>query len=142
MTDNNKKNNQEVFINHTNHPSSKWSPAQKAAAQAYGEIVDLPFPTIPAMATEEDVAAMVDETLRHILTLAPSAVLCQGEFTYSYLLIHQLLQHGLTVLSACSERIVKEYTDKEGKSQKQATFEFCKFRKYQETCATGSNRVT
>ena len=36
------------FINHTNHPSSRWEEGQRQAAEAYGTIVDLPFPRIPA----------------------------------------------------------------------------------------------
>ena len=30
-----------MFINFTNHPSAQWSAEQKAAAQAYGEVIDL-----------------------------------------------------------------------------------------------------
>ena len=32
------------FINHTNHPSSRWEEGQRQAAEAYGTIVDLPSP--------------------------------------------------------------------------------------------------
>ena len=35
-----------MFINFTNHPSAQWSAEQKAAAQAYGEVIDLAFPAI------------------------------------------------------------------------------------------------
>ncbi len=31
------------FINFTNHPSDKWMPMQRKAAECYGKIVDLAF---------------------------------------------------------------------------------------------------
>lgn len=126
-----------VFINHSNHPVARWSVEQKAAAQAYGDVVDLPFPAIPANASEDDVTAMVAQSLERILSLKPTAVMCQGEFTYSYLLIHQLLMHGITVLAACSERVVSEYTDEHGASQKRASFTFCRFRQFTEHLSEG-----
>lgn len=41
-----------MFINFTNHPSAQWSAEQKAAAQAYGEVIDLAFPAIDPAADE------------------------------------------------------------------------------------------
>lgn len=36
-----------MFINFTNHSSEKWSGEQRMAAERYGEIVDIPFPSVP-----------------------------------------------------------------------------------------------
>ena len=35
-----------MFINFTNHASSKWSDAQLQAAKEYGSIVDIQFPSL------------------------------------------------------------------------------------------------
>ena len=35
-----------IFVNHTNHPSARWSAEQISAAQVYGEILDMPFPAV------------------------------------------------------------------------------------------------
>lgn len=36
-----------LFVNCSNHASTAWSAAQKAAAEAYGEVVDVKFPAVP-----------------------------------------------------------------------------------------------
>ena len=78
------------FINHTNHPSERWSGEQRKAAQVYGEILDIPFPAVDAEATSAEVATQVEENLEKILVLEPAAVLCQGEFNYTFALVEQL----------------------------------------------------
>ena len=118
------------FINFTNHPSDTWSEEQIKAAEAYGTIVDLPFPNIDPNATEWDIGKLGDEFVEKIEKLKPCAVLCQGEFTLSYLVIAQLLRRGVTVLSACSERTVKERQRADGSTEKVSTFQFVKFRTF------------
>ena len=117
------------FINHTNHPSSRWSEAQKAAARAYGQIKDLPFPEIPPEASSEEVHAMAGGAFQKIMALHPAAVLCQGEFTYSYALIRCLEEAGVPVVAACSARNVKEWVE-QGESRKSVVFHFVQFRRY------------
>ena len=49
-----------MFINLSNHPTSAWSAGQLDAARQYGDdIVDMPFPVVPATASESDIAALV-----------------------------------------------------------------------------------
>ena len=76
-----------IFLNHTNHPSDKWSSEQIAAAEIFGEIIDLPFPAIPPEFEKEEVAKKVAENLKKILSLEPVAVLCQGEFNYTFAMV-------------------------------------------------------
>ena len=45
----------ETFINLSNHPSDKWDEKQMEAAKQYGEVMDIPFPSIPAQADENEV---------------------------------------------------------------------------------------
>ena len=70
-----------IFLNHTNHPSSKWSVEQISAAKIFGEIVDVPFPNIPPQLDENEVKEIVAENLQEILNFSPAVVLCQGELT-------------------------------------------------------------
>ena len=87
-----------VFVNFSNHPSAGWGREQAEAASRYGQLIDLPF---------------------------PAAVLCQGEFCLTFLVVSALKAQGITVLAACSERIVTERGNK-----KEVTFQFERFRKY------------
>ena len=44
-----------MFINFTNHTSSKWSDAQLQAAKEYGAIFDIQFPSIEPECTRADI---------------------------------------------------------------------------------------
>ena len=50
-----------MFINLSNHPSQGWEERQIKAASRYGEIVDWPFPPIPAEEGEEYIRRIVKE---------------------------------------------------------------------------------
>ncbi len=118
-----------VFINHTNHPAANWPLEQKQAALAYGPIMDLAFPEIHGNYTEQQIVELIQKSYAQILALHPSAVLCQGEFTYTYGLVNLLKENGIPVLAACSERIAQE--EQHGNiSRKVSYFQFVQFRKY------------
>ena len=119
-----------MFINHTNHASVKWSAAQKEAAQAWGEIVDLPFPDIGADWDEERVAKLAEESVARLIEKKPRAVLCQGEFTYVYHLVNLLRAAGVTVLAAASRREAVEEQAEDGSVRKISRFVFTRFREY------------
>ena len=119
-----------MFINHTNHASVKWSAAQKGAAQAWGEIVDLPFPDIGADWDEERVAKIAEENAAKILAKKPHAVLCQGEFTYVYHLVNLLRAASVIVLAAASQREAAEEQAPDGSVRKISRFVFTRFREY------------
>lgn len=123
-------NFKQCFINFTNHASKSWGEAQRVAARQYGdEIIDIPFPNVPAAATEADVAQLAQEYVEKIKKETPSTVLCQGEFTLSYQIIRLLLQSGIPVVAACSERTVSEIREGE-KVIKRTEYDFVRFRKY------------
>ena len=119
-----------MFVNFSNHSSTKWDPAQAEAAARWGEIVDVPFPVVPAEAGEEQIEAMADEYTGRILDLSPKAVMCQGEFTLCYSVIRRLKEHGVTVVAACSARMVAEQEDEKGGKVKTVLFRFARFREY------------
>ena len=119
-----------IFVNHTNHPSERWSAEQISAAQVYGEILDIPFPAVDAEATPAQVAALVEENLEKILALKPAAVLCQGEFNYTFVLVERLKSFGVKVVAATSERATVDEILPDGSTRQVSTFRFGQFREY------------
>lgn len=119
-----------IFINHTNHPSSKWSVEQKNAAENLGKIVDIPFPDVPPNFSTEEVRELVLNKLQEILELAPTAVLCQGEFNYTAAMAEELKKRGIPVMAATSERVVSEVTEDNGSTKRVSVFNFVRFREY------------
>ena len=119
-----------IFINHTNHPSERWSAEQIAAAQVYGELKDIPFPAVDAEATPVEVAALVEDNLEKILPLKPVAVLCQGEFNYTVEMVERLKSAGIKVVAATSERVVTAKILPDGSTRQVSTFRFVQFREY------------
>lgn len=118
-----------MFVNFSNHSSSLWDNVQLAAAKEYGDIIDLPFPLVMPQSSEKDITQMCSDFTEKIISLKPTAVLCQGEFTLSFAVITALLTMGITVVAACSQR---QTTTKiiDGKTIKTAEFRFVQFRKY------------
>lgn len=126
-----------MFINYTNHPSNNWSQEQKRAAGQYGKIIDFRFPDISVLDTEEDLdrlAAKEGERILAALGNETSAVLCQGEFTFTYRMVNYLRQAAgdgrqLVLLGAVSEREVQEVYQN-GETRKQVVFKFKGFRRF------------
>lgn len=123
-----------MLINLTNHPISRWNEEQMQKAEAlYGSISDYSFPAVPVEYTAEDVAHLADKIVKEILDRRIEgtrfAVMCQGEFTLTYALVSRFQREGVEVISAVSERIVKE--EKVGEEiRKTAIFKFGGFREY------------
>lgn len=120
-----------MLINLTNHPSSRWSDKQKAAAEVYGEIVDMPFPVIDEAGDEKYIATLADEYLNKIVNLSDTqsvVVHLMGEQTFSYALIKRLRERGITCVASTTKRIVKEEVP--GKKS-EVIFQFERFRAYE-----------
>ena len=119
-----------TFVNHTNHLSQNWAQEQRLAASNYGKIIDLPFPAIAPTATHDEVLSIATEYAEKIISLKPAAVLCQGEFTYTYALTRLLLSKQIPVFAATSRRISEEITTTDGTNCKISVFRFIQFRPY------------
>ena len=119
-----------MFINFTNHPSAQWSAEQKAAAQAYGEVIDLAFPAIDPAADEAALDLLASAYATRILHMNPDAVLCQGECTFVYRVVQRLEAAGIPTLAACSRRKSQETTYPDGSTLKRSIFAFAGFRRY------------
>lgn len=134
-----------MFINYTNHPSASWGEKQTNEAKKYGEIVDMPFPNIPPQMTVHELVDLAktesDKVVAAVEFEKDSAVLCQGESVFTYMLVNSLLDRklgahrwqsglrNLKVLSAVSERKVVEIVDGDV-TQKKSEFCFEGFREY------------
>ncbi len=118
-----------MFLNFSNHPSVNWSDSQLGEAGKCGEIKDLVFPNIPADYTKEQILTLVDEYINRIKSMNPDTVMCQGEFTFTFNIVNAMKKEGIRVVSACSERRVKEYVE-DGVCKKKVEFVFAGFREY------------
>lgn len=115
-----------AFINFSNHPSDLWSEAQTDAALSYAtRIVDLPFPQVDPTMDEQAIDDFAQSKAEEILSMRPAAVMCQGEFGLSYAVIRRLLDAGIVVLYACSERKVHV-----NGNVKSVQFDFVRFRRF------------
>ena len=120
-----------MLINFSNHLSTKWSEKQLAAAlMTYGSVLDLPFPEIDASASENEICALALDKVSEIAALAPDAVLCQGEFSFTFAVAAELMRRGVPVICATSERRAFEVKAPDGSTHKQIVFRFEKFREY------------
>lgn len=120
-----------MLINLSNHPTAMWLLEQLSAAHsAYGEVIDLPFPAVPADANEANIQTIAQEYLNKVQTIAQDSaeavVHIMGEMTLTYALICLLKQAGYTCVASTSVREV--YEEEPGK--KTAVFRFVRFRKY------------
>lgn len=119
-----------MIVNFTNHPCGGWSEEQFAAAERWGDIIDLSFPNVPAESDENDIAALADIYCSRICELNPDAVLIQGEMSLTYALIHRLRQSGIHVLCAASERVCTTAAADDGSVIRKSIFKFVRFREY------------
>ena len=119
-----------VFINHTNHCSEYWSEEERHAAAALGRIVDMAFPDILPSASEAEIEQLAEAMAQQIAAQEPAAVLCQGEYTYTYALVKRLIEKGIYVVAACSERVVEEHHEPDGSTRRISQFRFKRFRFY------------
>ena len=123
------RNNMNLIINLSNHPSTNWSEEQLKAALEFGEIKDLPFPIIDENMDEAGIDALTDDYLKQIQELSgnePCTVHIMGEMTFTYALVNKLKAEGYTCVASTSWRDVEIMPD----GSKQVKFHFCRFRKY------------
>lgn len=75
-----------VFVNCTHHAVKSWPPEQVSAAQEYGDIMEIPFPNVPATATAGDVHKMACDLLDRFVHMA----VARGDAT-----VHLMGEHTL-----------------------------------------------
>lgn len=125
-----KRNN--IFVNFSNHPSKNWGNEQISAAKRIvsgGSIVDIAFPQVSGDADESEISRTADKYAKEIISLNPSAVMCQGEFGICLEVVTTLKNNGIKVLYSCSERKTVE-TVIDNITEKTSVFKFVRFREY------------
>ena len=119
-----------MFINLSNHPSSKWDEAQIEYAKRYGDIIDLPFPQVDPDGDEAYIGNLVDEYVQSVLALGGPAELTvhvMGEMTFTCAIVAKLKAAGATCVASTTERIIRQLPD----GRKESIFRFVRFRQYQ-----------
>lgn len=117
-----------MLLNLSNHPVENWSTAQKETAMAaYGTVLDLPFPDVPANYTADQVLQLVEQYEQKIRTIDPKAVHLMGETTFVYALVNRLVAIGYPCIASTTKRQVRTLAD----GSKNSMFQFVKFRRYE-----------
>jgi len=122
-----------MLINLTNHTSKNWSKEQlNAAIHLFDSVIDLPFPNVNSMASEEEVMQLVQEYLHMVFTREEEhiAVHVMGEMTFVFSFVKEAMKHDILCVASTSERIVNEWKDDNGDVRKDVIFKFCQFRQY------------
>lgn len=119
-----------LLVNFSNHPCSKWSKEQMDAAMTFcNEVVDLPFPMVPASADEGQIDLLAQECFSRILEIAAGrevAVHVVGEFTLTVNVVERCKAAGIPCMASCSERISEDGPA----GEKISRFVFSRFRRY------------
>ncbi len=116
-----------MFINLSNHPSDGWSEEQLAAANKYGEIVDIHFPNIEPSFTSLMVNNLADDTINAITALGKDVTVhIMGEMTFTYAVVCRLKALGIICLASTTERNIIILPD----GKKVSEFKFVQFREY------------
>jgi hypothetical protein len=118
-----------MLINLSNHPSPLWSKEQKSSAFHYGEIIDIPFPSIDAGGGETYISQLADEYESRILEQAEQkdiTVHLMGEQTFCFALLSRLLNKDIPCIASTTERICKDL----GEGRREMVFQFKRFREY------------
>ena len=122
-------NNKRIFVNFTNHPSAGWEAPQREAAEAYGNIVDVPFPVVGENASEEEILNLCNQHLSKIRALGSPqnlTVHIMGEQSFCYAMISKLQAEGIRCVASSTER--DAHVNDAG--QKVSAFHFTRFRDY------------
>ena len=118
-----------LFINFSNHPSCYWGDAQRAAAEKYGEICDLPFPMVDGQSSEEEISQLADSYVAKIISMGKPeeiTVHIMGEMTFTFMVVTRLKELGIRCVASTTERKTSYNAD----GTKLSEFSFVKFREY------------
>ena len=125
-----------MFINISNHPSSRWEKEQlDAARELGGEVIDIQFPNVPSAVSGRDVEYMAIELVNDVYFKIEGSdntvAMVQGESTLATTVV-AMLQNicGIKVVAACSDRNVEEIVLDDGTVKKNVIFKFIQFREY------------
>lgn len=119
-----------LFINLSNHPSSSWTAEQLAAAEEFGELIDMPFPQVAPDATADDIKTLAEAQVAAIMKQAEThtvTVHVMGEMSLIYRIVRMLSERGIRCVCSTSYRVVKD----QGDGRRLVEFNFNSFRDYE-----------
>jgi hypothetical protein len=119
-----------LLINLSNHPYETWGDKQKNAAMKYGKAINMEFPMVDANDDETYIETLADDFFQRIIEYTEKyqlTVHLMGELTFTFALLKQLQEYGISCIASTSKRIVKEEVP--GKKE-EVIFEFERFREY------------
>ncbi len=125
-----------MFINISNHPSSRWEKEQlDAARELGGEVIDIQFPNVPSAVSGRDIEYMAIELVNDVYFKIEGSdnnvAMVQGESTLATTVIAMLQDFcDIKVVAACSDRNVEEIVLDDGTVKKNVIFKFIQFREY------------
>ena len=118
-----------MFINLSNHPSRYWEERQMEAARCYGDVLDLPFPTVAPDADIQELQNLAHDCLQKILSVGEAnsiTVHIMGEMTLTFVIVKLLKEMGIRCVASTTERKTTYTAD----GTKVSEFSFVKFREY------------
>lgn len=120
-----------MFINLSNHPITSWDDEQCCAAEQWGTMVDVRFPTVFPEETGENISLLADNYFHQLMDMLPAdevnAVHVMGESTFVYSVVRRLREAGITCVASTTERIKTELPNGSFVSE----FHFKQFRCYE-----------
>ena len=119
-----------IFLNVSNHPLEVWSDEQINAAQIYGNLEEIPFPSVSPDLTKPEMDFLIKSILSQIserISGKNATVHIMGEMTLTFALVKRLQAAGIKCVASTTERSVKEYGD----GTKESVFKFVRFREYE-----------
>ena len=115
------------FISIMNH---NMAGQQLLVAKKLGDVVEVPFPNVPATATSNDVAKMGDDLISQISPVEGDTVQVAGEPTLTCYIVTRLKESGIKVVTSTTERISTEEILPDGSTRKTNVFQFIQFREF------------
>lgn len=118
-----------MLINFSNHPSECWGQKQLEAAKVYGEIIDIPFPTVDPKANYEDIKALADQYVQELMARTENqqvTVHIMGEMTFCFIVVSRLKGMGIECIASTTIRDAEMTED----GKKVSDFKFVRFREY------------
>lgn len=124
-----------VLVVVSNHPPERWAPEQKAS---WDEIIYIPHPEVDPRLSKDEVYSLVEDVYYKIRkTVAPLATEAdiyfnvQGEYAFTFLLLHLLYSEGVDVnkfVWPTTERVTEEKIQPDGTVVKTQVFKFVRWR--------------
>jgi hypothetical protein len=118
-----------IFINFSSYPSNRWEEKKLEAAKQFGEIIDIPFPSIPDGKTIREIEDMAKAKEKEILEMAAgndTTILVTGEPVYTFSLLRLLKADGIRCVVSSAKEVVKDL----GNGEKIGQIKFLRFLKF------------